>query len=133
MIVRHLEAAERTERRVTAANWESTRLLLKADGMGFSLHVTTIRAGTATPMWYRHHLEAVFCMEGEGQVETDDGAVHHLRPGTLYALDRHDRHVLRATTRMRMLCVFNPPLLGKEVHDADGAYPTTAEEIAPGA
>ena len=133
MIVRHLEEAERTERRVTAANWESTRLLLKADGMGFSLHVTTIRAGTATPMCYRHHLEAVFCVEGEGQVETEDGTVHPLRPGTLYALDRHDRHVLRATTRMRMVCVFNPPLLGKEVHDPDGAYPTTAEEIAPGA
>jgi len=59
MIVRRLGEAEQTERRVVARNWESTRLLLKADGLGFSMHVTTIHAGTVTPMWYRHHLGAV--------------------------------------------------------------------------
>ena len=129
MIVRRVHEAEQTERRVTADNWESTRLLLKADGMGFSLHVTTIYAGTVTPMWYRHHLEAVLCLEGKGELETNDGVTYPVRPGTLYALDQHDKHVLRATTEMKLVCVFNPPLLGKEVHDADGAYPTVAEEI----
>lgn len=79
-------------------------------------------------MWYRHHLEAVLCIQGEGDIETDDETVYPVRPGTLYALD-HDKHVLRATTELKMVCVFNPPLLGKEVHDHDGAYPTSAEEI----
>ncbi len=130
MIVRTLQEAERGERRVVADNWESVRLLLAADGMGFSMHVTTIHAGTTTPMWYRHHLEAVLCIEGEGEVEVlADGTVHPIRPGTIYALDRHDKHVLRATTTMRMVCVFNPALMGKEVHDASGAYPTEAEAI----
>lgn len=128
MIVRVLQRAEDTDRRVVTTNWESTRLLLKADGMGFSLHVTTIYPGTATRMWYQHHVEAVLCIDGEGEIEDlESGQVHRLSPGTMYALDRHDRHVLRAMTRMRMVCVFNPPLNGKEVHDESGAYPLEAE------
>lgn len=130
MIVRTLQQAEETDRRIVTQNWESVRLLLKSDGMGFSLHVTTVYAGTVTPMWYRHHLEAVYCIAGEGEVETVEGAkVYPVKPGTLYALDQHDKHILRAKTRMRMVCVFNPPLKGKEVHDQAGAYSLDAEEI----
>jgi L-ectoine synthase len=36
---------------------------------------------------------------------------------------RHDQHGINARTRMRLLCVFTLPLVGGEVHDADGAYP----------
>ena len=130
MIVRRLGDAEQTNRRITTANWESTRLLLRSDAMGFSLHVTTIYPGTETRMWYQHHLEAVLCVEGDGEIEDlAVGAVHPIAPGTMYALDQHDRHVLRARTRMRMVCVFNPPLHGKEVHDDSGAYPREAEAI----
>ena len=130
MIVRTLRQASRSERRVVTENWESVRLLLDADGMGFSLHVTTVYAGTTTPMWYRHHVEAVLCIAGEGEVQTLDGdEVYPVKPGTVYALDRHEKHVLRAKTAMRMVCVFNPPLKGKEVHDASGAYPLDAEAI----
>jgi L-ectoine synthase len=130
MIVRNFAEAEQTDRRVVSKNWESTRLLLKADGMGFSLHITTIYPGTITPMWYQNHLEAVLCIEGEGEVETtESGTVYPIRPGVVYALDRNDKHVLRANTKMRMVCVFNPPLVGKEVHDRNGAYPLEAEKI----
>jgi len=59
MIVRDLNEAEKTDRRVVAENWESTRLVLKNDGMGFSFHITTIYAGTETHIWYQNHLEAV--------------------------------------------------------------------------
>jgi L-ectoine synthase len=130
MIVRNLAEAGKTDRKVQAENWDSVRLLLRNDQMGFSLHVTTIYEGTVTPMWYRNHLEAVLCVQGEGEIETaDDGKVYAIRPGVMYALDRNDKHVLRAKTRMRMVCVFNPPLIGKEVHGEDGAYPLEAEEI----
>jgi L-ectoine synthase len=130
MIVRTLQDAALTDRRVVAENWESVRLLLKSDGMGFSLHVTTIRAGTTTPMCYRHHLEAVLCIAGEGEVAVAaDGAVHPIVPGTIYALDQHDEHILRARTDMRMVCVFNPPLHGKETHDGTGAYPLEADLV----
>ncbi len=130
MIVRNLAEAEQSERRVVSQTWESTRLLLKSDGMGFSLHITTIYPGTITPMWYQNHLEAVLCIEGEGEVETtENGKVYPIRAGDLYALNQNDKHVLRANTKMRMVCVFNPPLVGKEVHDRNGAYPLEAEEI----
>lgn len=130
MIVRELQQAEKSGRRIVTPNWESARLLLKADRMGFSMHVTTIYPETITPMCYRNHLEAVLCIEGEGEIESiDEERVYPVRPGTLYALDKHDRHVLRARTRMRMVCVFNPPLHGGEVHDESGAYPLEAEGI----
>ena len=133
MIVRHLEEAANSGRRIVSpdGNWESTRLLLKQDNMGFSFHITTIYAGADFRMHYQNHLESVFCMSGEGEVETlADNRVYPISPGTVYILDRHDEHVLRARTEMKMACVFNPPLNGKEVHNADGAYELSAEAVA---
>jgi L-ectoine synthase len=130
MIVKRLEDLMQTKRHVTAPNWESTRLLLAADGMGFSMHVTRLYAGRETHMWYQNHLEAVYCVEGSGEVVTlSDGRTHQIVPGTLYALDRNDRHVLRAFTEIVCVCVFNPPLRGREVHDANGVYSLDAEAV----
>ncbi|MGD8918499.1 MAG: ectoine synthase [Nitrosopumilaceae archaeon] len=41
----------------------------------------------------------------------------------MYALDKNDKHTLRAFTKMRMICVFNPALVGPETHDENGVYP----------
>lgn len=114
-----------TENDIDGGNWVSRRLLLKKDGMGFSLHDTVIKAGTETHIWYQNHLEAVYCIEGDGEVETiSDGKVYQIRPGTVYSLDRHDEHLLRGgKVDMRVVCVFNPPLTGREVHDENGVYP----------
>ena len=49
-----------------------------------------------------------------------------LAPGTMYLLDGHERHTVTTKTRMRMLCVFNPPVVGTEVHDENGVYPLVA-------
>ena len=123
MIVRNLSELP-PDRRVDTETWTSRRLLLADDGMGFSMHDTVCRAGTDTPMWYRNHLEAVYCVEGRGHICDEATArIHPITPGTLYALDAHDRHVLHADTDLRLVCVFTPPLVGREVHDADGAYP----------
>lgn len=130
MIVRKLQQAQKTQRRVISEGWESTRLLLKNDNMGFSFHITTIYQGAELPMHYRHHLESVYCITGKGEVETSaDGLIHVIEPGTIYILNQHDEHILRAFTEMKLACVFNPPLNGKEVHDAAGAYPLEAEEV----
>jgi L-ectoine synthase len=60
----------------------------------------------------------------KGEVETiDDGSIYPIEPGTLYGLDQHEHHLLRAREDMRLICVFNPPLTGREVHDEDGVYP----------
>jgi len=130
MIVRTLDVADQGERRVVGNGWESTRLLLKNDGMGFSFHITTIYAGADLEMHYQNHLEAVYCISGEGEIEDlADGKVYPIKPGTIYALNNHDRHKLRATIEMKMVCVFNPPLHGKEVHNAQGAYELDAGTI----
>lgn len=141
MIVRRFEDILPSERAVHADTWSSFRLLTRDDGMGFSLHETWIHPGTATPLWYKHHVEAVYCIEGEGEVELVDrhgeptGARIPIKPGVMYALDAHDRHLLRAITRLRLICVFNPPLRGDETHDPEGAYPAAAPEpvTRPGA
>ena len=130
MIVRDLNEALATRRRVVSEGWESTRLLLKDDAMGFSFHITTIYEGAELPMHYRNHLEAVYCISGEGSIEDlATGEIHPIRPGVLYALDQHDRHILRGKTEMVMAWTFNPPLNGREVHDATGAYPLEAETV----
>lgn len=127
MIVRDYRAMKETERRVDSNGWSSVRLLLKGDDMGFSFHITTIYPGAELPMHYRNHLESVYCISGEGTVEDlASGTVHEVRPGVLYALDKNDRHILKARSEMTMACVFNPPVSGAEVHDETGAYPAAA-------
>lgn len=130
MIVRNLSEIVGTDRDVEAPTFVSRRMLLAKDGMGFSLHDTILFAGTETKIHYRNHLEAVYCIEGSAEiVELDgDGAIHEIEPGVMYALDGHERHLLRAITDFRALCVFNPPLTGREVHDEDGVYPLMTED-----
>ena len=132
MIVRSLSDCNKTERRIVSpdGNWESTRLLLKEDQMGFSFHITTIYKGADFQMHYQNHLESVYCVSGEGEVESlEDGSKHPIKPGTIYILDKHDKHILRAFEEMTMACTFNPPLNGKEVHNAEGAYELDAEAV----
>ena len=86
MIVRTLEECRKTDRRVVAenGNWESVRLSLKDDGMGFSFHITTIFTGTETHICYKNHLETVYCISGEGEIETlADGKVYPIN-GFIY-------------------------------------------------
>ena len=133
MIVRRVEDLNGGESDITADNWRSRRLLLKKDGMGFSFHDTQIFPGTETRIWYKNHLEAVYCIEGEGELEDlTTGEKHALAPGTIYALDQNEKHILRTQTGLRMICVFNPPVNGAEVHDKDGAYPLENSPSAAG-
>ena len=132
MIVRRLDEIEGTDRDVRARTFASRRFLLQKDGMGFSFHDTVLYAGMETGMWYRNHVEAVYCVEGEGELRVlPDGPAYEIRPGTMYALDGHEKHSLRARTDLRMICVFNPPLAGQEVHDQDGSYPLLTGENLP--
>lgn len=125
MIVRTLKECEQGERRVTSTTWQSVRMLLAGDNMGFSFHITTIFANTETHMHYKNHLESVYCISGTGRItDLATGKTHSIEPGTLYVLDQHDKHILYADNQDLVLaCVFNPPVTGNEVHDADGAYP----------
>lgn len=132
MIIRDLNAAQNTERHVFSKGWDSVRLLLKGDGMGFSFHITTIHAGAELRMHYKNHLECVYCIDGTGSIEdVATGEVHQIRPGVMYGLNLHDQHILRCDPEkpMIMACTFNPPVSGNEVHQEDGSYALETESV----
>lgn len=130
MIVRSISDIEGTERDIHSASgtWRSKRIILAKESVGFSLHETVLYAGTETSMWYAHHVEAVFCVEGEAELTNDEtGETYQITPGTMYLLDGHEKHTLRPRTDFRALCVFNPALTGREDHDENGVYPLLTE------
>lgn len=130
MIVRDINKIIKSDsdRVVTDAQWTSIRMLLADDGMGFSFHITFLKEGSEHTFEYKNHFESVYCMKGKGSItDLATGETHQIEPGVMYALNEHDRHVLRAEEELVMACVFNPPVTGKEVHGADGSY-AVAEE-----
>ena len=125
MIVRTLDdLKERGAYREKPGVWSSARYLLHADGLGFTVTETRVAAGTSQTLEYINHLEANLVIEGEGTLtDVASGETHRLGPGSMYALDKHDRHRIDALTRMRLVCVFSPALVGPETHDENGSYP----------
>lgn len=129
MIVRHLSELHGTERDVESKTWRSRRFILAREGVGFSFHDTVIYAGTESKFWYANHIEAVYCVGGEGTLVNDEtGETFEISDGTMYLLNGHEHHTVRAKTDLRMACVFNPPVTGREVHDENGVYPLLTEE-----
>jgi L-ectoine synthase len=125
MIVRTLDEILKSKRYIKTPAGESRRFLLKEDGMGFSLTDAIVREGGEATFCFKNHLEAQYVIEGEGEIEVlePEHKIIQIRPGTMFAWDKHDRFRIRVTKRIRQICVFNPPLKGPEVEDADGSYP----------
>jgi L-ectoine synthase len=121
MFVRSLDDVQTTEKFVDWGNGTSHRLLTEQDKMGFTVCHTVVRAGTQSQLHYRNHLEACYCIDGEGEVEDMEGNVFPIRKGDIYVLDKHDRHLLRGgkETDLILVSVFNPPLTGSERHNLD--------------
>jgi L-ectoine synthase len=123
MIIRDFHALKSGPRSVSDARWNSVRMLLADDGMGFSFHITTIEAGSEHTFHYKNHFESVYCISGRGSItDLATNETHEIRPGVMYALNLHDQHTVNCTEEMVLACVFNPPVTGTEVHQADGSY-----------
>lgn len=124
MIVRTVSELAGTRREVEGPGWRSTRVIVRDDGVGYSLHETVVAAGMELRLEYKHHFETNYCVAGSGEVvDLVTGQAHPLRPGTVYALDKHDAHVVRAfDDGLRLVCVFSPALRGDETHDSSGGY-----------
>lgn len=123
MIVRTASDVEGTGAEASGDKWRSLRMLTRADGMGFTVTQTIIEPGMEIELEYRHHFEACVCIEGELEIEDlGTGERHVVGPGTLYALDAHDHHIVRSKAPTRLVCVFTPALAGGETHDASGGY-----------
>ncbi|QYJ05074.1 ectoine synthase [Nocardioides panacisoli] len=131
MRITYIEDLNDTDRDVHAenGNWRSRRIVLAKEGVGFSFHETILYAGTTTEMWYANHIEAVYCVGGTGELlNRETGEKHEVRDGMCYLLDGNEKHTLTAYTDLRMACVFNPPVTGREVHDENGVYPLITED-----
>lgn len=114
-----------TDREVDCPNggFKSLRILLEKDNMGFTLTKTLIPKGTPQRWHYLNHLEACYCIEGLGYItDLKNNKTYKISPDTVYVLDNHDEHEFVAAENTILICVFNPPLKGKEVHNKDGAY-----------
>jgi len=122
VIVRTLSEIEGSELDVRGDGWRAQRLLVRDDGLGFSLSETTVDGGAEMNIWYKHHQEACFVISGSAELtERDTGTTHRIGPGSVYA-PQHDRHTIRVLEPLRLVCVFSPALTGHETHDADGSY-----------
>jgi L-ectoine synthase len=116
-----------TERDARGEGWESLRLLVRSDGMGFSMTETRVLPGAVLRLQYKHHIEACYCIGGAGEVvELSSGTTHQISEGVLYAPNTHEQHEVRVPAdgaALHLICVFSPALQGDEVHGPDGSYP----------
>ena len=126
MIVRRLEELKGTSAEAVVADGQVSvvRYLLRDDEAGFSVSDVEVPAGTGPLLNYKNHVEANLILEGEGRVENlVTGEIHELRPGTIYVVYPPDKHRVHADTPLRIISIFNPPLVGGENHDDQGSYP----------
>lgn len=130
MFIRNLNDIKKSDRNVIGLAFESARFLIASDGMGYTFAVTTIKAGAEMNIQYRNHKESCYCIAGRGSiVDCARNIEYPLHPGVLYVLDKNDKHILKCSEEMTLMTVFNPPLKGKEIHDANGSYSLEAAEI----
>ena len=114
-----------TDREVKCPNggFISIRMLIKKDGMGFTMTRTTVHPTKEFQMWnYKHHLEACYCIRGHGTLKNAAGKTWEIKPGIFYALDKHDQHYFKAKDTVILICTLTPALEGHEVHQPDGSY-----------
>lgn len=115
MLIKTIEGISQTNQFFEAPNWSSARLLVSDDNMGFSVHVTRIFSGPTGDTEYPHHLEAAYCVEGHATLFYDaDKRQAEIRPGSIYALNNHDKHRMIVHEELVLICVFNPALSGSE-------------------
>ncbi len=130
MIVRSISEIKNTERDVKCprGGFNSLRILLEKDGMGFSMSKTTIPANISELWHYKNHLEACYCISGSGTlINNETGEWFNIEKDVMYALNKNESHTFKSITDVILLCVFNPPIKGGEVHMKDGSYSTTGE------
>ena len=101
----------------------SNRILLDKDNMGYTMTKTVIPPNGKQHWNYTQHLESCYCISGKGLLtNAKTGQYWSIYPDVTYVLDQHDDHYFEALEEVTLICVFNPPLTGKEVHGEDGSY-----------
>jgi len=124
VIVKYFEDIKGTEREVNCPKGEFTsyRYLLKSDEVGYGLTHTVVHVGDRYMWHYKNHIETCICIKGSGSLYDTKGNHFPVVEGMMYALDKNDKHYFEAEEEIHLICVFNPPLTGKEIHLKDGSY-----------
>jgi len=134
MVVKTLEdlKAAGREKLVAGGSARTVRFLTRDDGLGFTMSDVRLDAGQQNALWYKHHWEANYILEGRGEVrDLTTGETWVLEPGVMYIVGPRDRHSMKAITDLHLISIFNPPLTGDEIHDAEGTLPPTGP-LPPG-
>lgn len=101
----------------------SNRILLESDEMGYTLTKTIVPVNGKQYWHYKNHLETCYCIAGKGILTNKNtGEQFNIESDIVYILDKNDPHFFEALEECILICVFNPPLTGKEVHKEDGSY-----------
>ena len=102
----------------------SNRILIESDGMGYSLTKTIISKSNKKHFWhYKKHLESCYCISGYGIITNIKTNISYdITQDKIYVLDQNDPHYFQAIEDTILICVFNPPLKGNELHKEDGSY-----------
>jgi ParB-like chromosome segregation protein Spo0J/quercetin dioxygenase-like cupin family protein len=102
----------------------SNRILLEEDGMGYTMTKTVISPSAGKVFQhYKNHLETCYCVSGKATLtNTITGEEFSISADTTYVLDKNDPHNFEAHEETTLICTFNPPLTGNEVHQEDGSY-----------
>ena len=101
----------------------SNRILLDEDNMGYTMTKTVIPVNGKQFWHYKEHLESCYCVKGRGELTNKEtGETFEISEDITYVLDKNDAHYFEAFEEVTLICIFNPPLTGKEVHQEDGSY-----------
>jgi L-ectoine synthase len=136
MLIRTMTQLEAEGRVIPISHGKASavRLLTKSDGLNFSISEARAQKAGHSDLWYKNHWEANYVRSGNATLEDrSTGERWDLYPGVLYCVGPGDRHRISRTedTNMRIISVFNPPIVGLETHDEDGAYAPSGD-IPPG-
>ncbi len=116
------------ERKVTFHSGVSNRLVLASDGMGYTMTKTVIEPGKRVFQHYKNHMETCYCVRGKAILtNAETGEEFIIEPDVTYSLDNHDPHYFEAMEETVLICTFNPPLTGNEIHREDGSYSSPDE------
>lgn len=121
-----IRTSELTEDRIVdcpKGGFRSNRILLESDGTGYGMTKTVIPPNGKQFWHYKNHIESCYCVSGKALLtNATTGEYWAIGPDTTYVLDKHDPHYFEALEETVLICVFNPPLTGREVHGEDGSY-----------
>lgn len=125
--MRTVKVSELPEGRIVkcpSGGFTSNRILLESDGMGYGMHKTVIPPNGKQFWSYKNHTESCYCVSGKGVlINATTLEEYPIEPDTTYILDKHEPHFFEAFEEVVLICVFDPPLTGREVHDENGSYP----------